>query len=129
MPNSNNSDTTRETVMYSLTFTKKQLADYERWAKLLNAEDLAGLIQQGLVLANFIGTSMDQGCEVLMVQTGRSKVMITEDGKKIAILGASKDIKFVTKELKEIIGIQEKIKESNQGLLVDDIGSYAMKNN
>ena len=115
--------------MFSVGFSPKQMVQFERICKEMEIPDMQSLILHGLTLVGLVGTSLNTGCEMALINKETAKILTTEDGKKIAVIGTPKDIKFITKEIKESIGLVEKIKEANLGLVITDIGSYALKNN
>ena len=104
----------REFTRCTLTFTDKQVQEHQKIAERLGAKDLGGLVERGLILAKLMASSLEQGCDVVLVNL--KNVQIQETG----ILGDPKDIVFMTDHMKEHIGYKDDIKATSEWWLPID---------
>lgn len=116
-------------INLSLYLNKRQQSEYERHVKTLGLTEIADVVKHGFTLVGLLTKALEDDCEIIVVNKKKAKIMITEDGKKMAVLGSPSSIKFINKEVKETLGIQEQIQDANLGLMISDIGNYAEKNN
>jgi hypothetical protein len=119
-----------EYVQYTVMFTKKQVAMYEKTGKLFGANNVVDVINRGLTLYRIMVSAVEDNAELVMVKKDKASIVSTEDNKKIAILGSPSSVTFVTQEMQDAVKYQKMVEETTGfGMPVDDIGNYALKNN
>jgi hypothetical protein len=99
----------------SILLTEQQYDEITKTAKSLGCVDIQDFINRCLVIGKMVGNEMTNGSEVLLCNKEKTQFLekTENNSKTVIVMGNQESILFVTEEMKNLVGFEEKIKYYN----------------